>query len=68
MMWRRHHHLNAEAAAMLAAVASESLPYTDPRAGYPAAATYRATRTHDLTPTYTAEKQHADGDAAADEM
>lgn len=40
----RRHRLDPVTAAMLAAVASESLPYTDPRAGYPTALTYRATR------------------------
>ena len=34
---------------MLAAIASESLPYTDPHANYPAALAYRAARAPDPT-------------------
>ncbi|MEU4241892.1 hypothetical protein [Actinoplanes sp. NPDC026619] len=65
-MRRRHDDQHSETAAMLAAVASESLPYTDPRAGYPTAVAYRATRTHQPAPTAAARR--ADGDRAADEM
>lgn len=43
-MLRRRPRLDPVIAAMLAAVASESLPYTDPRAGYPTARVYRAAR------------------------
>lgn len=40
----RRRHVDPVTAAMLAAVTSESLPYTDPRASYPTALAYRATR------------------------
>ncbi|MEU4239776.1 hypothetical protein [Actinoplanes sp. NPDC026619] len=59
---RRRHRLTPEAAAVLAAVASESLPYTDPRAGYPAAATYRSTRTPNPSPAPSTGQRRADGD------
>ena len=43
-MLRRRPRLDSVTAAILAAVMSESLPYTDPRAGYPTAVAHRATR------------------------
>jgi len=43
MLFRRHRP-DPSTTAMLAAVASESCSYTDPRAGYPTALAYRATR------------------------
>ncbi|MBW6432719.1 hypothetical protein KZ829_03060 [Actinoplanes hulinensis] len=47
---------------MLAAVASESLPYTDPRAGYPAAVAYQAARTPESAAAPTATRQATDPD------
>ncbi|GAA0469482.1 hypothetical protein GCM10009531_73660 [Actinoplanes capillaceus] len=56
-MRRRHNGQHSEVTAMLAAVASESLPYTDPRACYPAAVDYRATRTPESAPVPAATRQ-----------
>ena len=63
---RRRHHSDAKTTTMLAAVASESLPYTDPRAGYPTARAYRSTR--ESVAAQAVGTRQADGDAAADEM
>lgn len=64
-MWRRHQRVSGEAAVVLAAVASESLPYTHPRAGYPTAVAYRAARTPAIEPA--PQRRRADGDAADDD-
>ncbi|GAA0432616.1 hypothetical protein Aca07nite_19820 [Actinoplanes capillaceus] len=63
-MMRRRHQPHAETVAMLAAVASESLPYTDPRADYPAAQEHRATRAHATAP----RRHRTDEDALTFEM
>ena len=46
---------------MLAAVASESLPYTDPKASYPTAVAYRTSR-RDPTPKAATQRVDDDGD------